>query len=99
MKNQQKALVVMAEPGQVHGLDELNIALRRGWRVARIASMGGAGVGVGEGTPTLCFAALVIIERTDTREADLLEQTEEQIEEAVDDLVEGDGSSAGLEEL
>jgi hypothetical protein len=65
MKTQTKALMITAQPGEQHGLDELNLALSRGWRVSHMTGMGGAGFG-GNGngsTPDLCFAALVVIER------------------------------------
>lgn len=64
----QRALLVTTRPGENHGLDELNVALKRGWRVACATAMGGAGIGTQNGKPDLCFAALVIIERRDDAE-------------------------------
>ena len=89
MKTQQKALVVMTGPGRVQGLDELNIALGRGWRVVEVAPMGGAAVGGPEATAEMCFAALVVIERADEAAAELLEAVEEEPEQLLDDIVDG----------
>lgn len=95
MRTQQKALIVMARPDRTDGLDELNLALQRGWRVAHVASMGGAGVGTAAALPDLCFAALVVLEWNGLVEAEVLEQAEELPEEALDPLVDGDGAGDG----
>lgn len=63
MNTQTKAIMVTAQPGERQGLDELNRALNRGWRVTHMTGMGGAGFGVNGSLPELCFTALVIIER------------------------------------
>ena len=100
---QQKALIVTHQPGRTHGLDDLNIALQRGWRVVHLVPMGGAGAaGHGADTPP-CFAALVVIERAGAAEAELMEQVEELAEEvpdeALDNLVDGDGASVDLDDV
>lgn len=89
MKTQQKAVIVTTGSERARGLDELNIALGRGWRVARISPMGGSGASRKEPR----FAALVIIEREENASADVLHQVEEEPEEIVDEIVEGDGAS------
>ena len=99
MSTNQKALIVRTGPEESDGLDELNIELERGWRVAEISPMGGAG---GGDAPVL--AALVILEHRDRPEqepkiaTEAIEQVEESPEEVVDevvdeidDVVEGDG--------
>lgn len=86
MPSDQKALVVMARPGSVHGLDELNIALGRGWRVAHVAPMGGAGVNT-EPDAEIHFAALVILERSGDAEAAVLAAVEEEADDAVGEIV------------
>jgi hypothetical protein len=89
MKTQQKALVVMTRPEKVHGLDELNIELRRGWRVVHIVPMGGAATGNRRGSPDLCFAALVILEHSAQAE---LTETMELAEEAIEEHGDGSGT-------
>lgn len=54
----QKALIVRTGPDGHEGLDELNIELERGWRVAEMGPMGGA---TGP-TPGPSHAALVVLE-------------------------------------
>lgn len=87
METRQKALIVITRPGESHGLDELNIALKRGWRVTHATAMGGAGVGQND-LPELCFAALVIIEREDDLEENQMNQVEENYTELLNDLIE-----------
>lgn len=99
MSTNQKALIVRTGTKDADGLDELNIELERGWRVAEVAPMGGAG---GGDVPVL--AALVILEHSDRPEnepqlaTEAVEQVEESPDEVVDevvdeidDVVEGDG--------
>lgn len=90
---QQKALIVKAGPEHTYGLDELNVKLSRGWRVVQMTPMGGAGVGPGDdGEAELCLAALVIVERAEEEAAALVEQVEEEI----DEIVEGNGAGLDL---
>jgi hypothetical protein len=99
MKTHQKALVILTRPGDRHELDDLNIALRRGWRVAHVTAMGAAGIGTENGLPELCFAALVIIER-DHDDAEALPALAEEIPEALlDDAEQGDGAGPALEDF
>lgn len=98
MRNQQKALIVKTGPDSVHGLDELNLNLHRGWRVQHVAPMGAAGVGAQDGTPALQFAALVIIERDEERAAALIEEAEEDVEEIIEEMAEGDGATVEVDD-
>lgn len=99
MKSRQKAMIVRAHAARTQGLDELNIALSRGWRVVHVAPMGGAAVGTAQDAPELCHAALVVIERVDDAAVEGLEEVEEEVREVVDDLVEGDGSGLDVDDL
>lgn len=81
----QKVLLVTTGSKRSKGLDELNIALERGWRVSLVSPMGGSGAS--EEEPR--FAALVVIERHDDAAQGVLEAVEEESEEMVD----GDGAS------
>lgn len=95
MDTQQKAFVVRIRPDSTHGLDELNVQLGRGWRVVKMAPMGGAAVGSREGDePELCLATLVVIERHEEAAADMMAQVETEPEEVVDELVEGETLSS-----
>ena len=78
MPDEQKAFIITTRPDDERALDELNIALGRGWRVVQIAPMGGAGTGQrDDGTADLCFAALVICERRSDDEAPVTVATAE----------------------
>lgn len=90
MRQRQKAVVVMAEPGKAHGLDELNLLLGRGWRVVTATSMGGADAHTDKASPGPSFAALVIVEFAGDLAAEFLEQVQ-QPEELPEET--GDGSS------
>ncbi len=100
MNTQQKALIVKTGPEHTYGLDELNVKLGRGWRVVQMTSLGGAGAGTTAATDdaaVLCLAALVIVERAEEEAAELMEQIEEEeIQEEIDDIVEGNGASLDL---
>lgn len=91
----QKAMLVRWNAHRAYGLDELNIALNRGWRVAQVTPMGGAAVGSPEEGSELCLAALVVIERHDQAESSVLHEVEEEL----DELVEGDGSELDVGDL
>lgn len=96
MKTRQKALVVAIDSGKIQGLDELNTALGRGWRVVQVSPMGGAGAGAQDAPSALCLASLVIIERGNGEMA--LLEAEEETEELINEIVEGDGSSVDIED-
>jgi hypothetical protein len=91
----QKALIVRTGPEGPDGLDALNTALNKGWRVAQVAPMGGAGGGQ---TTDFSHAALVILELGRAAEEALLaaeeaiEEPDEVVEEVVEELAEGDGA-------
>lgn len=87
METQQRALIVTAGSEKNRGLDELNIALGRGWRVAHVAPMGGSGASRKEPR----FAALVIIQREENTASEVLQQTEEGA-----DIVDGNGTSTDI---
>ncbi len=84
----QKALIVRTGPNGHDGLEALNIELKRGWRVAQVAPMGGA-AGPAE---TPCHAALVVLERgTADRPAlavEALERLERGGESVLEDVIE-----------
>jgi hypothetical protein len=97
----QKALIVRTGPDGHDGLKKLNVQLERGWRVARISAMGGAGE-VEEG-PT--HAALVILERRNRDQPSPAaavaaleeigaesEEVVEQVVEEADEIVEDNGT-------
>lgn len=92
----QRALLITSRPGQDHDLDALNEALKRGWRVVHATAMGGAGIGSQDGLPELCFAALVIIEREFESALDLLGEAEEEPEELLEEVAEGDGDGTDV---
>lgn len=88
----QHALLVTTGSEQTRGLDELNVRLQRGWRVVQMTPLGGAGAGPADGNSPVCLAALVIIEREEERAAEVMGQIEEEPEEVVEEIVEGDGT-------
>jgi hypothetical protein len=87
----QKALIVRTGPEGHDGLKELNLELERGWRVARVTAMGGAG-DVDEEAPT--HAALVVLEREDRDQPSpaaavaALEEIGQESNEVVEQVVE-----------
>lgn len=87
---QQKALLVRMDADGPHGVDELNLRLSRGWRIAHISPLGGGG----DAAPGL--AALVVLERSEGGDLAIMEQAESEGEELIEELSEGDG--AGLTE-
>lgn len=88
----QKAYLIQTSPTAVHGLDDLNIALERGWRVASTCPLGGAAAG-GSEEQGFSVGCLVIVERNE-RHAPAVIDT---IEEEVDELLEGDGANADVD--
>ena len=101
----QKALIVRTGPDGHEGLKELNVHLEKGWRVATVSPMGGAGEA--EGAP--CHAALVVLEQRDegtTVAIEALERAEREassvVEEVMRDVgkvVEGNGAGPPDEPL
>ena len=85
MNATQHVHLVTTGPAGTHGLDTVNERLRKGWRVAHVAPMGGGGEGPD-------FAALVVLER----QGDEAERVLEQIEEEIEGTVEGDGGVVEL---
>lgn len=94
MPNEQKAFVVKSTQEMVEGLAELNEHLAEGWVVAEVASLGAAAAG--EGTPALHFAALVIVTRDDDEAAAVA--AAEEVEDFVEEVVEGDGATQEVAE-
>lgn len=92
----QKALIVRTGPDGHDGLEELNIELERGWRVAHVAPMGGA-AGPAEAP---CHAALVVLEYRDEEEkptlaVEALERVERGAETVVEEVGEvGNGADS-----
>ena len=100
MQDEQKALIVRTGPGGASsGLDVLNEHLKRGWRVQHVAPMGGAGAGTAEASARLAFAALVVIERAGQQSAEAVAAAEEDVEEIIEEAVEGDGPAVPVENL
>ena len=94
----QKALIVRTGADGHEGLKELNLELERGWRVASVCPMGGAG----DAGDAPCHAALVVLERRDngtTVAVEALERAEKEASSVVEDVmrdvggvVEGNGA-------
>ena len=88
----QKALIVRTGPDGHEGLKELNLELERGWRVARVSPMGGAG----EAGDAPCHAALVVLERRDengtTVAVEAVERAESEAKSVVEDVMRDIGS-------
>ena len=98
MPHEQQALIVRASPTGTPGLAELNTRLRNGWRVTKVAPMGGTGLDVEGEAPAPFLAALVIVERGESEAAavEALEEAEDEPEEIVEEIVEGDGAGPEL---
>ncbi len=90
----QKAFLILVRPDSVEGLDELNLALGRGWRVVSSVALGGAATGTTQ-EHHYCVGCLVTVERDQHRAASLMESIEE--EDAVDELLEGDGAESDVD--
>lgn len=103
----QKALIVRTGPDGHEGLKRLNLELEKGWRVATVSPMGGAG-DAGEGP---CHAALVVLERRGRDEGttvavEALERAESQAQSVVEEVmrdigkfIEGNGAESSDEPL
>lgn len=94
MPNEQKAFVVKSTQQAVQGLAELNEHLAEGWVVKDVTSLGAAAAG--EDAPALHFAALVIVMRDDDEAAAVA--AAEDVEEFVEEVVEGDGATQEVAE-
>jgi hypothetical protein len=99
MNDEQKALIVRDGPDGARGLDVLNEHLKRGWRVRHVAPMGGAGTGAGDASARLAFAALVVIERSEHRAETAVAAAEEEVEEIIDEVVDGNGPAIPVKDL
>ena len=92
----QKALIVRTGPDGHEGLKELNVHLEKGWRVATVSPMGGAGEAAG----APCHAALVVLERrgsdeTATVAVEALERAESEAQSVVEEVMRGIGKVTG----
>jgi hypothetical protein len=94
MTKQKAHLVRIDGTGQVRGLDELNVAFGRGWTFVSATPFGGSS---GSDRAGECLAILVIVRREDRTAESLLDAVEEEADELLDDLVEGDGSNQDLD--
>jgi hypothetical protein len=105
MEPDQRALIVRVGPEHTDGLEELNIELQRGWRVAEVAPLGGTGLDESGEAPAPFLAALVIIERSDQQTNDPMtmeaveeitevetREPEEVVREVVEEAVEENGA-------
>lgn len=98
MNAQQKALIVRCDAHTTHGLNDLNQHLSQGWRVRHVQPMGASSMASQTQEAAAHFASLVVIEHAgETAEMATLE-AEESLEDMIEDLVEGDGSSVEVEE-
>lgn len=84
----QKIVLITTGPDGTRGLAEVNEHLRTGWLVEHVAPMGGGGASGG-------YASLVVLSRHDTGAGAVLEQMEEEMEEAA----EGDGADPAVSDL
>jgi len=80
----QKALIVRTGPDGHEGLKELNLHLEKGWRVATVSPMGGAG----EAGGAPCHAALVVLERRDAEGTTVAVEAVERAESTAESVVE-----------
>jgi hypothetical protein len=98
MAYEQHALLVRATPTGTPGLAELNTRLRNGWRVTEVTPMGGTGLDVDGEAPAPFLAALVVLERSEAERAavEALEETQDEPEEIVEEIMEGDGAGTDL---
>ena len=80
----QKALIVRTGPDGHEGLKELNIHLEKGWRVATVSPMGGAGKTAG----APCHAALVVLERRNEEGTTIAVEAVERAESKAESVVE-----------
>lgn len=88
----QKALIVRTGPDGHEGLRQLNRQLEKGWRVATVRPMGGAGE-AGSGP---CHAALVVLEHRGKDEGamvavEALERAESEAQSVVEEIMRGVG--------
>lgn len=84
----QKLLLLTTGPDGTRGLDEANEHLRSGWRVAQVCPLGGGGAAAG-------FAGLVVLERSGLPAEAVVGQLEEELDEAI----EGDGAGSDADAL
>lgn len=94
MTKQKAHIVTLDSTGRISGLDELNLALGRGWTFVNATPMGGS---TPSGADNGCLAALVILQREDRTAEAVLESIEEEADELLDDLVEGDGANTDVD--
>ncbi len=95
---QQKAFIVRVTREKVSGLRKLNKHLAAGWRVIKVKSLDGVALGNSSADSAVQFAAFVIAERMDDEETAMAVAAAEEVEEIVDDVVEGDGASHDLDD-
>lgn len=87
---QQKVYLIRSGSTGVSGIDELNAALGRGWRVVAMSPLGGAASGAAA-EHWHSVGCLVVVERSGSVTAALAETTEEE------ELLEGDGADAEID--
>jgi len=98
MPTEQKAFVVKSTQEAVEGLAALNEHLQDGWQVVNVESLGAAAA-ESSGAAALHFAALVIAERSgENGMSAAAVSAAEQVEEVVEEIVEGDGAHRDIEE-
>lgn len=93
MTKQKAHLVTIDGAGQVRGLDELNVAFGRGWTFVSATPLGGQSSHPERGG---CLATLIIVQREDRSAEALLEAVEEEADDLLDELMEGDGANTDV---
>jgi len=83
MNSTQKVVLVTTGGGGNQGLSTVNNDLNEGWRVVKVAPMGGSGSG-----DTARFAALVVLELTDESAEGVLQATADQVEADIEGQIE-----------
>lgn len=81
-------LVLIATPPSLEaplGLDTVNDLLGKGWRVAMVTPLGGGGA-------SEALVAAVVLERSGRAAETLMEHAQEEIDEVIEELLDGDGA-------
>lgn len=94
---EQKALIIHSIDGTVDGLGELNSYLKKGWHVVSATPLGGSSAPTSE-PESLHLAALVVIERRKPRTIAAAPEAEEEVDEILEEISEGNGASATPDE-
>lgn len=94
MTKQKAHLVTIDGGGQIRGLDELNVAFGRGWTFVSATPFGGQTLHPDQGG---CMATLIVVQREDRSAEALLGAVEEEADDLLDELMEGDGANKDVD--